>query len=154
LSPGSIARRFESREPLALFGRVFGANEDLATTEEVGIDGEGSGAKQTEPGRGRQTVDGGDAVEMRQHGRIKWHDQHEGVAHHDKRAANGGEESDGQCDATDAPPSCGSRSEEVSVRRRDGEPGLHGCCDADSPAQQQEPEACPVAWIVQNVSAP
>ena len=61
-------------------GTVFGGNEDLATAEQAGIDGEGAGPKKAEPGRGRQADDRGDAVETRQHGRTEWHEQHEGIA--------------------------------------------------------------------------
>jgi hypothetical protein len=138
----------------ALSGTVFGGYEDLATTEEAGIYGERTGPKKAERSRGAKADERSDAVEMRQHGGLEWHEQHEGVTDGDKRAANGGEKSDSQCDATHAQRRRGSSCQEVSVRRSDGEPGLHCRREADSRAQQQEAEACPAAWIVQNASAP
>ena len=71
-------------------------------------------------------------------------------AQRDERAAKRREEADRQCDAADDQPGGGKRPDEIGLQRRDEEPGLQGHRDADSSAQQQEAEACPVAWIVEN----
>ena len=135
---------------LAQFRTASGGNEDLPTTEEAGIDGEGAGPQKTEPGRGCQADERRDAIEMRQHGPLERLEQHEGITHAEKGAARGGKESDCQRETTHAQGGCGRRGEEIRVRRGDGEPGLQCRREADSPAQQQKAEACPVAWIVQD----
>ena len=132
----------------------LGGTEDFATTEQAGIDREGAGPEKTERDRGRKADERGGDIETRQHGPVEWHEEHKGIAQADDRAANGSEDSDRQCDATDDQRGCGNRCEKVSARRRDGERALRCHRDADSSAQQQEAEACPVAWIVENASAP
>src|SRR5215475_1474226 len=56
-------RRFGSRDDLAMLGTGFGGNEDLATTEEAGIDRERAGPEKTEPSRGGQADDRGGAIQ-------------------------------------------------------------------------------------------
>ena len=135
-------------------GTVPGRNENLATAEEVGVDGVGARAKKAERDSGCHANDRGGAIEARQHRCAGWNEHNKGIAHTDKRAADRREEADCQRDATDDPRGREGRAEEVSLRRRNGEPRLHGHGDAESSAQQQEAEARPVAWIVKNVPAP
>jgi hypothetical protein len=129
-------------------------NEDLSTAEQTRIDREGTGPNKTEPRRRRKTEDGCGAIDTRQHGSAEWREQHERVAQADERAADGREHAKHQCNATNSQRDGGNGHERVNVCRCDGEPGLHGDRYADSSAEHQEAEACPVAWIVQNASAP
>jgi hypothetical protein len=137
-----------------VIGTVLGRNEDFAATEELGVDGVGARAKETERGRGRHADDHRGGIEARQHRCAGWNEHHKRIAQTDKRAAHGREEADGQRDATDDPRGREGRAEEVSVGGRDDEPRLHGHGDAESSAQQQEAKACPVSWIVENAPAP
>jgi hypothetical protein len=50
-----------SRDDLALFRTASAGKEDLATTEEAGVDGEGARPKKAEPRCGREADDRGDA---------------------------------------------------------------------------------------------
>ena len=135
-------------------GTVLGRNEDFATTEEVSIDGVGARAKKTERDGGRQADNPGGRIEARQHPCLGWDEQHKRIAHTDEGAAERREKADCQCNAADDQRSRQSRAEEVSLRRRDGEPCLSRHGDAECSAQQQQAEACPVAWIIENAPAP
>jgi hypothetical protein len=137
-----------------LVGTVSGGNEDLAATEEAAIDREGAGAEKRERSRGRETEHRTAAIDTRQHGLTERSEDHKGIAQADKRAADGGEDADRQGDAADDQRGGENRAEEVSVRRRDGEPALDRRRDADGHAQQQEADTCAAARIGENRSAP
>jgi hypothetical protein len=137
-----------------VFGAGFGGNEDLATTEEAGIDGEGAGPEKTECDRGGQADGRGAGIETRQHDAADRRDEHERIAHGNERAAQGRKNPYDQCDAAEDQTGRWSSAEEVGVSRRDEEPRLRRDRNTDISAEQQEAEACPMPWIIQNASAP